>query len=142
MYAVNVYDPDGLKYEFTSLDDPISDWQPETDYETDTNTLMDGTELSDKESTKLYNDGVELNNSLKSAIDPSEKGTMILAVPTAEDVFPIEIERIAVMPHGIFDEVPAYNPLVSEYREWKAAQEAGQEWEAYDPDAEPTTEGE
>lgn len=133
MYGVNLYDPEGMKYEFTKLDDIISDWEPTTDYETDKYYLADGTELSSKEWYKLSSEGVDLSNSQKWAIDPDEKGTFILAVPVAEGIFPIEIERIAVMAHGIFDEVPAHNRLVSEYREWKAFQEEGKEWEAYDP---------
>lgn len=130
--GVNVYDPDGLKYEFTQMDEVIETWEPISDYSSDKYSLIDGTEIKDSEYTKLYNRGVDLRNAQDNIVDVSEKTTIVLGVFTAEGIFPIDVESAVALGNGWGNEYSLHNPLIGEYREWMAAQEAGVEWEAYD----------
>lgn len=134
--GVNVYDPDGLKYEFTQMDEVMETWEPISDYSSDKYSLIDGTEITSDQHTKLYNRGVDLRNAQDNVVDVSQKATIVLAVFSAEGVFPIDVERATLLGNGWGNEYSLYNPLISEYREWMAAQEAGVEWEAYDPSTE------
>lgn len=133
MFAVTTYDADGMSYEFKKAYDLIEDARPVWNIDDTYTTALGDKELTEKEYKELDSRGSELAEAQTWAIDPLEKNTFILAMEIDKGAFPKEITGVSVMAHGMFDEVPAHNRLVSEYREWKAFQEEGKEWEAYDP---------
>lgn len=132
MFAVKVYDEDGASYEFKKAYDLIEEAKPVWNIDDTYTTAFGDKALTEKEYRALSDRGSKLAEAQTWAIDPLEKNTFILALEIDEGDFPKDIEGVSVMAHGIFDEVPAKDPLIGEYREWMAAQEAGVEWEAYD----------
>lgn len=132
MYSVKIYDEAGSSYEFTNVYNLIEDAKPVWNIDDTYTTAFGDKELTEAEYRALSDRGSKLSEAQTWAIDPLEKATFILALEIDEGDLPKEITGVSVMAHGAFDEVPAHNPLASEYREWMAAQEAGVEWEAYD----------
>lgn len=132
MYSVTIYDEDGASYEFRKAYDLIEDAKPVWNIDDTYTTAFGDKELTEAEYRALTDRGSKLSEKQTWAIDPLEKNTFILAMEIDKGALPKEITGVSVMAHGGFDEVQAKNPLISEYREWMAAQEAGLEWEAYD----------
>ncbi|MGQ3382993.1 hypothetical protein [Glutamicibacter sp. TV12E] len=122
---------DEVEYPFLSMNRTISEASPvmNSDY---SYTTADGMkELSEAEYDKLTDEGYELEDKQRFNIKPGGKGTLLFAIEIDEGSLPKEISTVSVPVHGIFEEVMATNGLVSEYKEWKAFQEAGKEWTAH-----------
>lgn len=132
MYSVTIYDEDGASYEFRKAYDLIEDAKPVWNIDDTYTTAFGDKELTEAEYRALSDRGSKLSEKQTWAIDPLEKNTFILAMEIDKGALPKEITGVSVMAHGGFDKVSAKNPLISEYREWMAAQEGGVEWEAYD----------
>lgn len=134
MYQVEIFDPEGMEYVFPNVRGLITDAIPtmNSDY---SYSLADGSkELTEAEYEKLRDRGRKLEDAQPWDVDPLGKKTFVLAMEIDEGALPSEITGMTVMAHGGFDSVPAYNPLLSQYKEWKVAQEAGKEWVAFTPE--------
>lgn len=134
MYQVDIFDPEGASYTFTKARDLISDAIPtmHSDY---SYTTADGSKkLTGAEYERIRDAGHELEEAQAWDVSPLGKETFILAMEIDEGALPKVITGMSVMAHGGFDEVSAYSPFVSEYKEWEAFQEAGKEWEAVRPE--------
>lgn len=127
---VTVEGSDELEYPFVSMNSTISDAIPvmNDDY---SYTTADGLkELTEAEYDKIRDEGYALEEKQRVNIKPGGQGTLLFAIEIDKGAMPKDIATIAVPVHGMFEEVMARNPLLSEYVEWKAFQEAGKEWEA------------
>lgn len=82
MYELNLYDPAGKKYTFTTVHDAVDEWS---------DSLGES-----NEDIELYNEGIEVYEEYPEGVDPFERATMILA---GEDV-PDQIANITVYPEG------------------------------------------
>ncbi|TDU27116.1 hypothetical protein [Arthrobacter sp. JUb115] len=128
---VTVEGADELEYPFLSMNSTLSEAIPvmNSDY---SYTTADGMkELTEAEYEQLTEEGYALDEKQRFNIKPGGKGTLLFAMEIDEGALPKDIATVSVPVHGIFEEVMAKNGLVSEYKEWKAFQEAGKEWKAY-----------
>jgi len=101
MYNVSAYDADGMKYEFSTISEHISDWGPTFtgDYEY---VMPDGKKLSEPKGQELSDRSVELHNKYLDGIDSAERGTIIMLSEDGE--LPREFTRVAVQPSGGMEE--------------------------------------
>lgn len=134
MYQVDIFDPEGAEYPFPNVRGMITDAIPtmHSDY---SYSLADGSKkLTEKEYEALLARGRALEEAQPWSVAPLGKKTFVLAIEIDEGALPAEITGMTVYAHGGMDRVQAHSPLLSQYKEWKAFQEAGKEWTAFTPE--------
>lgn len=115
IYKVVFYDEDGKAYEFGDVMDHVSEWQAESNYDSENPqyTLPDGTAIPEAQYQALSDQWSQLQDAHfnTTSASPHERSTGYIA--SAETELPERITAIEVWPGGIIED-PIYMVPISE----------------------------
>lgn len=137
IYKVVFYDEDGKSYEFDDVMNHVSEWQAESNYDSENPqyTLPDGTAIPEAQYQALSDQWAQLQDTHfnTTSASPHEKTTGYIA--SAETELPERITAIEVWPGGIIED-PIYMVPVSEKHGYEVPESTAPQAPQSDEDAE------